>query len=77
MRLRFDAVRSTASEAAIKVGLDALVERIKLFQFRDIRAKSASEIADLAAASSLLWHTEKEITEKVYLGIGQAVRPTR
>jgi integrase len=77
LRLRFDAARSTAAETAIKAGLDTLAERIKLFQFRDIRAKSASEIADLAAASSLLGHTEKEITEKVYRRIGQAVRPTR
>lgn len=41
------------------------------------RGKSASEIADLAAASSLLGHTEKDITEKVYRRIGQAVRPTQ
>lgn len=77
LRLRFDSARSAAAEMAIEAGLDTLAERIKLFQFRDIRAKSASEITDLAAASALLGHTEKEITERVYRRIGQAVRPTR
>jgi hypothetical protein len=42
-----------------------------------IRAKSASEIVDMTAASALLGHTEKDITERVYRRIGQAVSPTR
>ncbi|WP_409031484.1 hypothetical protein [Janthinobacterium sp. CG_23.3] len=65
------------NKAAVAAGNDDLAERIKAFQFRDIRAKSTSEIADLAAASSLLGHTEKELTEKVYRRIGQQVKPTR
>lgn len=77
LRLRFDNARSTAAAAADLAGAADLAARIRSFQFRDIRAKSASEIADLAAASSLLGHTEKEITEKVYRRIGQAVKPTR
>lgn len=61
----------------MKQGNDALIERIKAFQFRDIRAKSASEIVDVTAARALLGHTEKDITERVYRRIGQAVQPTR
>ena len=77
MRLRFDAARTAAAKEALEAGRNDVAERIKAFQFRDIRAKSASEISDLTAASSLLGHTEKEITEKVYRRIGQSVRPTR
>lgn len=77
LRLRFDTARAAAAAGADKAGADDLAKRIRAFQFRDIRAKSASEITDLSAASSLLGHSEKEITEKVYRRIGQAVRPTR
>jgi integrase len=77
LRVRFDAARKAAIEACTKEGNDTLAERIKSFQFRDIRAKSASEIVDMTAASALLGHTEKDITERVYRRIGQAVSPTR
>ena len=77
LRLRFDSARKAAAELALKAGDEELASRIKAFQFRDIRARSASDIADLGAASSLLGHSEKVITEKVYRRIGQAVRPTR
>lgn len=77
LRLRFDNARKAAAEIALKAGDEELAGRIKAFQFRDIRARSASDIVDLSAASSLLGHSEKVITEKVYRRIGQAVRPTR
>jgi integrase len=77
LRLRFDTARGTAIDCALKAGNSALAERIKKFQFRDIRAKSASEIADVKAASELLGHTEGEITDRVYRRVGQAVTPTR
>ena len=77
LRLRFDSARKAAAELALKAGDEELASRIKAFQFRDIRARSASDITDLGAASSLLGHSEKVITEKVYRRIGQAVRPTR
>jgi integrase len=77
LRVRFDAARKAAIEACTKENNLALAERIKAFQFRDIRAKSASEIVDMTAASALLGHTEKDITERVYRRIGQAVSPTR
>jgi integrase len=77
LRLRFDSARSTAADRAIEARKKALAERIKKFQFRDIRAKSASEIADVKAASELLGHTEGDITDRVYRRVGQAVKPTR
>jgi integrase len=77
LRARFDAARRTAIEACKNLGQDTLADRIRAFQFRDIRAKSASEIIDMTAASALLGHTEKEITERVCRRVGQAVNPTR
>jgi len=77
LRLRFDAARKAAVAACKEEGLTVLAERIKLFQFRDIRAKSASEIASAADASALLGHTEQEITDRVYRRFGQEVKPTR
>lgn len=77
LRLRFDAARAAAAKAAEESNKMDLAKRIKQFQFRDIRAKSASEISDMKAASELLGHTEEEITGRVYRRIGQAVTPTR
>lgn len=51
----------------------SLIDRIKQFQFRDIRPKAASEIADITSASRLLGHTEQEITKKVYRRVGEKV----
>jgi len=59
------------SPTALRFGdkfLPQRIERLKQFQFRDIRTKSASE---------LLVHTEEEITGRVYRRVGQAVAPTR
>lgn len=49
-----------------------LTARIREFQFRDIRPKAASE-TDLAHASKLLGHTDKQITKT----IGETVLPTK
>jgi len=76
LRTRFDDARADGVKAAQKAGDDALAERIKAFQFRDIRPKAASEM-DLGHASKLLGHTEHEITEKVYRRVGETVKPTR
>jgi integrase len=77
LRLRFDTARAAAADRATEVGNKSLAARIKKFQFRDIRAKSASEITDVKAASELLGHTEGDITDRVYRRIGQKVSPTR
>ncbi|MCH8622897.1 hypothetical protein [Undibacterium sp. TS12] len=58
-------------------GNAALSTRISNFQFRDMRAKAATEIADISDASKLLDHTEQEITKKVYRRLGEDVKPTR
>jgi len=75
LRLRFDSARKAAAELALNAGDEELASRVRAFQFRDIRARSASDISDLGAASSLLGHSEKVITEKVYRRIGQKVLP--
>ena len=54
-----------------------LAERIKKFQFRDIRAKAASDIESLKDASELLGHSEQQITRNVYRRKGQLVKPVR
>ena len=77
LRIRFCDARESAAIEAHESGNTALPERIRAFQFRDARAKAASEITNLAAASQLLGHTEQEITEKVYRRVGQKVMPTR
>ena len=71
LRLRFDAARLAARE--LHPELD---DRIKAFQFRDIRPKAASEMT-LDHASKLLGHSEQEITEKVYRRVGEVVKPTK
>lgn len=80
LRTRFDAARLAAVAKAEKIGTEEmllLAQRIKQFQFRDIRPKAASDMSDLSAASKLLGHTEQEITKKVYRRVGEQVRPTR
>jgi integrase len=73
LRKRFEAAR----DAAAKHTTDAeLAERIRLFQFRDIRPKAASE-TDLSHASKLLGHTDKQITRTVYQRVGETVMPTK
>lgn len=54
--------------------LRAGVER---FCFHDIRAKSASDTQDIAAAAARLGHASPEITRRVYVRSPQKVRPLR
>lgn len=88
LRLRFDTARAAAAAALVEraeqtddkvaaAAAMALAERVRQFQFRDIRPKAASEIGDVHAASKLLGHTEEEITKKVYIRVGETVSPTR
>ena len=63
LRSRFDKARRAA-------GVD--------FQFRDIRAKTASDTGDLAHSQSLLGHKSRDMTEHyVRERIGQPVAPLR
>lgn len=80
LRVRFDAARKAASEAAemeATPASKALADRVRKFQFRDIRPRAASDIGDLTAASKLLGHTEQQITRKVYIRVGETVKPTK
>lgn len=80
LRSRFEAARAAAVNEALAVGtpeMDEVAEKVKEFQFRDIRPKAATDIEDLAAASRLLGHTHQEITKKVYIRRGETVKPTR
>lgn len=63
MRSRFSKVRKTAGV---------------LFQFRDIRARAATDSADLAHSQRLLGHQRREMTEHyVKQRIGERVLPRR
>ena len=77
LRTRLDNARNAAIKELNEIGNIDLAKRIREFQFRDIRPKAASEIGDVLAASKLLGHTEQEITKKVYIRVGESVKPTR
>jgi len=77
LRTRFDEARANAAAAALEVFDETLATAVRTFQFRDIRPKAASEIADLGRASKLLGHTDKRITETVYRRVGEVVEPTK
>ena len=63
MRSRFDKARKAA-------GVD--------FQFRDLRAKAATDTGDLAHSQKLLGHRNREMTEQyVRARIGKRVSPLR
>ena len=63
LRSRFDKARSLAN-------VD--------FQFRDIRAKAATDTGDLAHSQTLLGHKNREMTEHyIKSRVGHRVRPLR
>lgn len=71
LRDRWDKAREDAAQAH-----PALAARIKLFQFRDIRPKAASEI-ELEHAQGLLGHTSKRMTMEVYRRAGEKIKPAK
>lgn len=77
LRNRWDDAREKAVKDAAAVGDKLLASRIAQFQFRDIRPKAASEIADIDHASLLLGHTKGDITERVYRRVGALAKPTK
>jgi integrase len=76
LRDRFEKAREDAATAAIEAENEALANKIRKFQFRDIRPKAASEM-DLEHASDLLGHTNQQITKRVYQRVGKTVSPTK
>ena len=77
LRHRWDDAREEAVKEAVSAGDQVLAGKISQFQFRDIRPKAASEIADVDHASLLLGHTKGDITERVYRRIGALAKPTK
>ncbi|TEP56561.1 integrase [Pseudomonas aeruginosa] len=77
LRNRWDEARSKAAAVADEIGDKDLAERIRQFQFRDIRPKAASEIQDITDASILLGHSKEGITERVYRRVGAVAKPAR
>lgn len=71
LRHRWGMARDAATKARPE-----MAERIRQFQFRDIRPKAASE-TDLDHASRLLGHTKQQITRTVYRRVGETVLPTK
>ena len=48
------------------------------FQFRDIRAKAATDTGDLAHSQTLLGHKNRDVTEHyVKSRVGERVKPLR
>lgn len=77
LRNRWDDAREKAVTLAANEGRDGDAEKIRQFQFKDIRPKAASEITDIADASLLLGHSEQEITKRVYRRIGAVAQPSK
>ena len=77
MRNRWDATRLLAADKARASGSEEEAKRIMQFQFRDIRPKAASEIADISEASALLGHSKEGITERVYRRVVAIAKPTK
>lgn len=60
------------ARAVVKAGLaddDELVRQIKALYLRDARKRAAQKSASLEAASELLQHSDKRLTERHYGGV--------
>lgn len=77
LRNRWDDAREAAVALAASEGRAGDAEKIRQFQFKDIRPKAASEITDIADASLLLGHSEQEITKRVYRRSGAVAQPSK
>jgi hypothetical protein len=77
LRDRFNDARAAAIMQAKAHGDHDLASRLKAFQFRDARAKAATEIESIADASKLLAHSSEALTKRVYRRRGERVAPTR
>jgi len=75
MRYRFDKARRKAAAAAPN---KEVAERILAIQFRDLRAKAASDMEALDKAQKLLGHTKRDMTEHyVRKRRGEKVSPVK
>lgn len=75
LRYRFDKARDAAAEEAPNKGA---ADRLRSLQFRDLRAKAASDIEALDKAQKLLGHSKRDMTEHyVRKKRGEKVSPVR
>ncbi|MDU9391874.1 tyrosine-type recombinase/integrase [Pseudomonas sp. zfem002] len=77
LRNRWADARAAAAAKARAEKKTDLASQIELFQFRDIRPKAASEIDNLSDASTLLGHSDAEMTERVYRRVGAIAKPSK
>lgn len=78
MSQRFQEARKAAIQAARDAGQHALASALAEFQFRDLRAKAATDIDELRHARGLLGHTADAMTEHYRRGrLGDRVRPVK
>lgn len=77
LRKRFETARTKAAAEAETQGNEKLAATIRAFQFRDLRAKAATDKDNLTEASELLGHSDKQITQTVYRRRGQVVNPVK
>ncbi|MDR0674342.1 MAG: tyrosine-type recombinase/integrase [Zoogloeaceae bacterium] len=74
LRYRFDKARNKAAQAVPK----EVSKRLKAIQFRDLRAKAASDVENLHRAQKLLGHASQSMTEHyVRNRRGDKVRPVK
>jgi integrase len=75
MSQRFQKARAAAIEHAQDSNQTALAASLRGFQFRDLRARAASDVDDLRAAQRLLGHGSAAMTEKyVRARVGDKVK---
>lgn len=75
----FERARIKAASKAEQDGKADLAERIRGFQFRDLRTKAGTEKADhdgIVEAKRQLGHSSVKMTEH-YVRLGQIVTPTK
>lgn len=77
LRCLFNKARAEAVRLALASGDASLADRIGMFCFKDIRSKAATEIGDVDHASSLLNHSSRELTKRVYMRMGPLVNPVK
>ncbi|GKT16980.1 integrase [Acidovorax sp. SUPP2522] len=69
LRYRWDTAREQAVVVAGLANDDDLVRAIRALYLRDMRKRAAQKSEDLEAASALLQHSDKRITERHYGGV--------
>jgi integrase len=78
MTQRFEKARRLAIEAALANEETALADSLRSFQFRDLRAKAASDLEDIRAAQGLLGHGLISTTQGyVRARVGDRVKPVK